>query len=432
MTLLIAGVLGVFAFLSALACDALRDFSYSRLEDLCVRRQKPERFSVILRVQEPALLACELLLTLSLLALAVTLFLRVGWPVDGNAAAMWSAAVEYLVMATLILFVTNIVPWVIGHVGGEPFLYAFWPAISALLLICQPLILVARQLDRIGHRVSGRGESEANEAEIIAEEIRTVVDESNREGLLEAGARAMIHRVMELQDEDVRAIMTPRTNMFTIDVDTSLDEARHSLLEAGHSRVPVVGESTDDIVGILYAKDLLKAIHPANHSHPPLTLREIVREPFYVPEATSIPNLLESMKREHVQMAVVLDEYGGVAGLVTMEDILEEIVGEIADEYDREEHVQQIHPVSANVIEVDARVHLDDLNERFEYDLPEDEDFDTIGGFVFAQLGRIPEPGETVTWHQLRITVLDADKRKITRLRIEVDPSLAATAAEEA
>ncbi|MGH7201604.1 MAG: transporter associated domain-containing protein, partial [Planctomycetaceae bacterium] len=132
----------------------------------------------------------------------------------------------------------------------------------------------------------------------------------------------------------------------------------------------------------------------------------------------------------HVHLAIVIDEYSGVAGLVTLEDVLEEIVGEIADEFDPEEELG-IHPVSDTVTEVEARVHLDDLNELFHYDLPEDADFDTIGGFVLDRLGRVPEPGETVTWRNLRITVLAADKRRIDRLRIEVDESLAATAAEE-
>jgi CBS domain containing-hemolysin-like protein len=156
-----------------------------------------------------------------------------------------------------------------------------------------------------------------------------------------------------------------------------------------------------------------------------------VREPYYVPETMGIDTLLQTLKRQRVHLAIVLDEYGGVAGLVSLEDILEEIVGEIADEYDLAV-AEQIDMISPGVMELDARVHVDDLNERFEYGLPEDGDFETIGGFVFSILGRIPVSGEDFTWQNLRFTVLDADKRKINRLRIEVDYSLTSAASGEA
>src|SRR5262249_2977933 len=182
----------------------------------------------------------------------------------------------------------------------------------------------------------------ADDAAVVGDEIRAVVDEGRREGVIESDAGQMIHRVMELQDEDVAAIMTPRTEMFCIDVESSLDEARLKLIESGHSRVPVIGESTDDILGLLYAKDFLKAVGPHRSGDPIPVLRDLLREPVYVPVTTQIPALLELLKRKKVHIAIVLDEYGGVAGLVTMEDILEEIVGEIADEFD-DEFEQQIH-----------------------------------------------------------------------------------------
>ena len=228
----------------------------------------------------------------------------------------------------------------------------------------------------------------------------------------------MIHRVMELQEEDTAAIMTPRTDMFCIEADSTIEQARERFLEAGHSRVPVIGKTTDDIVGVLYAKDLLRYLH--NDPEQTIALRDIVREPFYVPETTGIDTLLEMMKRRHVHIAIVIDEYSGVAGLVTMEDILEEIVGEIVDEYDTAED-DGIRPIEPGVIEVEARVHIDDLNERFGFDLPEDDDFDTIGGFVYTQFGHIPGQGESFTWRNLRFHVLSADKRKIHHLRIEAE-----------
>jgi CBS domain containing-hemolysin-like protein len=214
--------------------------------------------------------------------------------------------------------------------------------------------------------------------------------------------------------------MTPRTDMICIDVDASLEEARQELLESGHSRVPVIGESTDDIIGILYAKDLLKALEPQRKPGEPIPiLRDIVREPLHVPITIRIPALLELLKREHVHIAIVSDEYGGVAGLVTMEDVVEEIVGEIDDEYDAKQARSTIAVISDTVAEVDTRVHLDDLNAQFDYELPEDASVDTIGGFVFGLVGRVPVVGETIDWKHLRFTVLAADQRRATRLRIE-------------
>jgi CBS domain containing-hemolysin-like protein len=294
--------------------------------------------------------------------------------------------------------------------------------------VLSPILRVAGKFDQLAHRMAGVPEPDTGTLPTLTQEILSVVDEGQREGLIEAQARTMIHRVMELQQEDVAAIMTPRTEMHVLRVDAPLEEARNVLLDGGHSRVPVVGETTDDIIGILYAKDLLKHIHDANGGT--ITLRDIVREAIYVPETTGIDKLLERMKREHVHIAIVIDEYSGVAGLVTLEDILEEIVGEITDEYDPEEE-EDIHQISETIVEVDARVHVDELNELFQFDLPEDGDFETIGGFVFNHLGRVPKNREAFHWRNLQITVLNVGKRKIHKLRIEVDRTMAATTAEE-
>jgi CBS domain containing-hemolysin-like protein len=208
--------------------------------------------------------------------------------------------------------------------------------------------------------------------------------------------------------------MTPRIDIFSISVNLSLEEARRELLEAGHSRIPVVDSSPDDIVGILYARDLLECF---SHDGQPRSLRSILREPFYVPETTTVDALLERMKRERLHMAIVLDEYGGVAGLVTLEDILEEIVGDIADEFDDVEAASVRH-IDPHTIEVDARTHLDELNELFDLDLPEEADFDTVGGFVFNELGRIPQKGETVIWNSLKITITEVTERSVVKVNL--------------
>lgn len=416
--MVMAGLLMLVAW-SAMGCHALREFAYSRLEELCERHGVPDRLRAIMTQQDQAWLVLEIFHTVAMLGSALCLGGLLGVPLPGDWQIALTTVGAYAVSLLLIVAVSDLAPWVISRVTSEQYLLRCWPAIQILVWLFGPMLVIARVMDRLAHRVTGRGDPEADEAAVIGEEIRTVVDEGTREGVLERGAGDMIERVMEFQDEDVGAIMTPRTDMICIHVDSTLEEARLQLLESGHSRVPVIGESTDDIIGILYAKDLLRALEPHRAPGEPVpVLRDIVREPLYVPLTTQIPALLELLKREQVHIAIVVDEYGGVAGLVTMEDIVEEIVGEIADEYDDKHQPSEIVQISDSIVEVDARVHLDDLNERLPLELPEDQEYDTIGGFLFSLVGRIPARGETIDWNNWRFTILEADQRRVNRVRI--------------
>ncbi|MBL4886650.1 MAG: HlyC/CorC family transporter, partial [Planctomycetaceae bacterium] len=314
-----------------------------------------------------------------------------------------------------------LLPRSLAGVISESFLFYAWPLLTGLTWLFTPAVLLIEATDMLVHRMAGREDPSEIDSSLISEEIRTVIDEGEREGMIKTSAGRIIQRLMEIQHEDVTAVMTPRTEMICIQVDTPLEEVRKQLVEAGHSRVPVYRESPDDLVGILYAKDLLQKLYDKQQQQTPLT--SFLREPLYVPESTGIEALLERMRGEHVHMAIVLDEYGGVAGLVTMEDILEEIVGEVEDEFDKVPK-EEIRKIKSGLFEVDARVHIDDLNEQFDLQLPEDEDYETIGGFVFSQFGKIPEQNETLTWNNLKITILDVDKRKLIKLKVERDDSL--------
>ena len=416
LTLLLTGC-GLLALVTlvSLAASSLRAFSRSRLEAICRERGRPELFGVILARRERVQLAVNCLYALSLVVAGeVCVF---WWWRVAAVGGGWSRVGVVVASVSALLMASVVLPWAVGRVWGEQFLVRSWRALCLVTLVLAPVSTIVEQLDRLCHRIAGRPEPVSGDLADLSDEIRSVVDEGQLGGYIETSARAMIHRVMELRDEDVAEVMTPRTDMICLRADASLEDARRQLLEAGHTRVPVVGETTDDIVGILYAKDLLGHLKVDTASAPG-GLREIVREPFYVPETTGIDTLLETLKREQVHLAVVLDEYGGVAGLVTLEDILEEIVGEIEDEYDvgGGDLVKTIGPT---MIEVDARAHIDDLNERFGYGLPEDEDYDTLGGFVITRLGRIPVSGETLEWGRWRFSIESADKRRVRRLRVE-------------
>lgn len=427
----VTGLLFLATGFFALAAFALRDFSWNRIDDVAKRRKVEHRFRDILEQHLEAQLAVEISLCLAFAGLLWVLYFQAdlsAWKPDDLRS--WPGVFGGLLGRALLLVVWVIViPRTWSRVSGERFLVRAWPVLRIIRKILSPLLKVFGKFDQLAHRMAGVPEPETGMLLTLTQEILSVVDEGQREGLIEPQARTMIHRVMELREGDVAAIMTPRTEMHVVQVDTPLEKARSVLLEGGHSRVPVVGETTDDIIGILYAKDLLKHIHEANGQA--VTLRDIAREALYVPETTGIDKLLERMKREHVHMAIVIDEYSGVAGLVTLEDILEEIVGEITDEYDEEEE-EDIQRISDNILEVDARVHVDELNELYRFDLPEDGDFETIGGFVFNHLGRVPKSRESFSWRNLQITILNVGKRRINKLRIEVDRTVAATTTDEA
>ncbi|MEZ6058639.1 MAG: hemolysin family protein [Planctomycetaceae bacterium] len=414
--ILIAGCVCLLgSFFLSFSGYCLRNYSRSRLAHLCRVRQLESRFGSVLKLDEDAELATELayppLLVLGVGLLAVWRYALV----ETRPFSQTMVAVDVLAAVLGGIVVMAMLPWTLSLVCAERFLYRFWPVLWGILWLMQPFMGIAARTSSLFYRIAGRIDPESEKSDVFAEEIQSVVDEGEREGAVESRAGRMIQRVMELRDEDVEAVMTPRTDIVCLPAKATLEEARQLILESGHSRIPLIGDTPDDIQGILYARDLLE--HWGNNNGDGVSLAGIAREPFYIPETTNIEKLLEMMQRERLHVAIVLDEYGGVTGLVTMEDLLEEIVGNIDDEFD-EAQQEQIEVVDEATINVDARMHLDDLNELYGYDLPEDEDFDTIGGFVFSELGRIPQVGSNFTWRHLDIKVLEADKRKIVKLQI--------------
>jgi len=228
----------------------------------------------------------------------------------------------------------------------------------------------------------------------------------------------MIEGVIELGDAVVSHIMTPRTEMHMIQLNTAWDEAVESVIKSGHTRVPLYDKTRDDVVGMLYSKDLLPELAKCA-DEPRRPLSALLRKPLFVPETKPVDDLLQLFQKSRTHIAVVLDEYGGVSGLVTIEDALEEIVGEIDDEYDQQAEIE-IQKIDDDVCEALGRAHVDQINEIMGLDLPEKEDFDTIGGFVFAEFGRVPTAGESITWRDaVRVTVLEASRRRVNRVRLE-------------
>jgi len=265
--------------------------------------------------------------------------------------------------------------------------------------------------------VSSAGDGTSNRA-IVSSVVKLCKDLGLRsvgEGVETEAEAELIQRALQMRDADVADVMTPRTRMFALDITTPLDEAVEEVSRAGHSRVPVYRENLDDIVGVLYAKDVLRHWGHEEESRP--SLYRLARKPFFVPETKKIGALLEEFRGQRTHLAVVLDEYGGTAGLVTIEDVLEEIVGEIEDEYDESVDVPLIEMKGEREVEIDAQVHVDDLAQILETEIDSTE-FDTVGGLVFTALGRIPSSGDEFDYEDLKITVLAANDRSVTRVRV--------------
>ncbi len=414
--LAVAGL--VVTCLAAIGAKSLAEFSPHELKEICRRRKTPDRLGHILRRRDQVALAAE---TLQVVATATFIGSGMFWIWARSHADTRPGAVllaSSVAVGALALLAAEIwIPWAVVRLWAEPFLYHTWRAWRAVSFVLAPLVLAARFVDAMLHRLAGRAPEVPNE-ESFEDDIRTIVTEGHREGLLEEDAREMIEGVIELSDLDVSEIMTPRTDMVSMPTTLSWQEALEFVIKDGHTRIPVCNKNRDDIVGILYTKDLLPEL-AKGPDQPVKPWTSLLREPYFVPETKPIDLLLQEFQRTRNHMAVVLDEYGGVSGLVTMEDVLEEIVGEIVDEYD-EDIVEGIRQLDDGLCEALGKVHVDEINERLGLKLPDEGDFDTIGGFVFSALGHIPAVGEEVVSDNVQITVLEATPRRIQRVRIEV------------
>jgi hemolysin (HlyC) family protein len=256
----------------------------------------------------------------------------------------------------------------------------------------------------------------ANTPEDLEREIHGLVDHGEAKGLITPGEGKMIEAILELDETSAEQVMVPRTDMATVAHDANMEETIAVIVESGHSRIPITGEDLDHIKGVLHAKDLLSYW---GGDSPGFDLLAICRPPFFVPQSVPIDQLLSEFKRKRVHLAVVVDEYGGTAGIITMEDVLEEIVGEIVDEYDQEEVL--IVEQSDGSLAVDAHLEIEKLSEYIGVELPEELPegrFETVGGFITTKLGRVPRPQEEVSFGKVRMVVVGADQRRVTLVQV--------------
>lgn len=258
----------------------------------------------------------------------------------------------------------------------------------------------------------------ADEETLTEEEIRMMVDVGGEKGVIEDVQKEMINNIFEFDDLDAGDLMTHRTDMTAVDVNDPIADVVKIAIESGYSRIPVFDDDPDDIIGIIYVKDLLKYIGTDLPKH---AMKKIMRPAMFVPESKSCGDLFKEMTSQHKQMAIVVDEYGGTAGVVTLEDIVEEIVGNIQDEYDDEE--EEISKINETTFTIDGMTDIDELDEIISNKIPEG-DYDTVAGFIISQLGYLPQEGEQneVVFENIKFTVLEVENRRIEKVRVEILP----------
>lgn len=387
---------------------ALREFSRARLAEMLERRRRVSLMSEVDEHHERLLMVTSSIRMVCLLGLVICFVHLMKFITAYGMLAAFGLSLFCGVMLGIAI------PHLWARHGGEALLCWSLPVLRITRVLFWPLIGWTLVFERPIRRIAGASNGAETPAEKVEKGILDAIQEEDAEGTIGERERRMICGVIELHETEVGEVMTPRTEMVCVPVTASLAEVKEIIHTEGHSRIPVFEENIDTLLGVLYAKDLLTV-----ESQEKFDLRGLMRRVPFIPESKSILVLLREFQSSKVHMAIVLDEYGGTAGLVSFEDILEQVVGEIEDEYE-EPQPEPIKRIGDNLVEIDARVHIDQLNRELGIELPEDDSYETIGGFVFSTLGRIPEAGEEFAFQNLRIRVTNAEARRINRVRVQV------------
>jgi putative hemolysin len=324
--------------------------------------------------------------------------------------------IALLIITSLVSLFTivfgELVPKALAYAYAERMAFLFAGPIDLLGRILAPLVWLLTTVTAAITRLFGITDTQGEK--LTAEELMIIVERGGEQGVIEAEEQQMIGAVLELGEQRVHEVMVPRIDIAALPDDVTLEQLIDTIVAEGHSRIPVYQESIDNVIGILYAKDML----PVLAKNQEFDIRTLLRTPLFVPESISVDDLLHMLQRRKVHIAIVLDEYGGTAGMVTIEDLIEEIVGEIQDEYDVEEPM--VERISDTEARIDGRASMDDLTETFgvELDGADREQYDTVGGLVYHQIGGVPQVGDTIEVDGLTLTVESTDGRRVGKVLV--------------
>jgi CBS domain containing-hemolysin-like protein len=405
-------VLALHLFSIALT-KALRSYSPSLLEERCAARGRRQRAEEVARLDQRTERAAEALAVVTGLFLAAL----VGVGVGPSGSTPWIDGVILPVLAIGLL--GYVLAGVTGKVFAEPILDATWPASGLTRVVAWPLTFGLRQVERLVEWIAGRAGLPRPASVEVEIEIPAQDPVPEDEPQLPGSARVLFQHAVELTHTDVAALMTPRPLIVSLPATVTAREAAATFRQSGLSRVPIYGANHDDIVGILYAKDLFARMTEVDDPDQ-VSPRRLVRPALFVPETKNAFELLEELRTQRRQIAIVLDEYGGVSGLVTLEDLLEQLVGTIDDEHDVPTPADPIRAMGESRYEVDATLPVEELNERLGLHLPTNGEFLTVGGLAFHTLGHVPEPGESFRADGVDFTVVDVKEHRIRRLVLDL------------
>ncbi len=410
---LAAGVLLAASYLEATKLSLLR-LSRGSIQQAMADRGRPEAGRWLARRFNAVVFGVALLRTTARLGFFVLVLAQVVG-LSTQASIVWAdLLLALLISVPLVWLFTGVVAVAVARHAAPGLVSVSVPLLRVIALACYPFTRAVSFIDEAVRRLAG---ANLHEGDQEVELLRSI-EESEREGELDKDAACMLENVVEFTSTDVAEIMTPRTDIEGIELTDDLAVIRSFISKVGHSRIPVYKGNLDHVVGVLYVRDLVPYL---GEDADDFRLEPLLRQPIIVPETKPVSELLTDFQRSKVHMAIVIDEYGGTEGLVTIEDVLEEIVGEIRDEH---EHADEAEPCLTSIddrhVEVDGRYHIDDLNELLGLKLPEHDDFDTIGGFVLASLGHVPRAGESFEAHNARFTALAAAPTHVQRVGIEL------------
>ncbi len=329
----------------------------------------------------------------------------------------WSFLIAFLILSYLGLVFGELVPKAWALQRSERIAALFAPAVDFLQKVGHPLVVVVQGSAKAVLRLFGMRSARIGGMIGSEEELRSMLAEAEETGVIEEAEEEMLYKVFDFAEKEVHDVMVPRPEVVGVAVELPAEECLAAIIDSPFTRYPAYRGSLDEIVGVLHVRDLFSALYANGLAN--VVIESILRPAYFVPETKDLGPLLTEFRRANQHMAVVVDEYGATQGIVTLEDLLEEIVGEIADEYDLPD--DSVEQIDERTVRVDGTFPIDDFNEQFKQELPQ-EDYHTLAGFVFGELGRAPENGDEVRWDGLRFEVIETDGPRIEQLEIEFLP----------
>ncbi len=398
-----------FAAFCAAAEQALAEASWAKIDDM-VRAERRARIDRLLEKHDELVILASVYRTV--LEISAVLMMNTLNPEKGGISPY--AAFGWIVL--IVLVVSELVPRMLVERAPESTLLRILPLFHIVAVPLLPLAIALVALNRFLRKTSDPAAEEEDEA---AEDILSAVTEGEKEGTIAGDQADMIENIIELRDVDVAEVMTPRPDMVCIDIDDPIEKTIDVALKSRRSRLPVFRQTRDDIVGVLYVRDLIAALAAEKSEGNQPSTQDLMRQSYFVPETMVTSNLLRHFQQRTTTMAIVVDEYGGTAGLVTIGDIVDMIVGEVRDQHEPQREPEVII-VDDHTLEADARMPVRKLNEDFGIDIPESDEYDTVAGYLCCILGRVPQAGDSHTCEEddAIVLVLEADERHVERVRI--------------